>query len=101
MESMPTPHERPEDDPAIKAVEETILERANREIAQEQAGKWGTIAKNESTDNAFQHGIKTQGRVARQEWDKFIERHPDKAEKYRGAFPDINDALERKSKKKS
>lgn len=93
--------ERPEDDPEIKKIEETVLARTNKDIADMQAGKQGVIAQRESTDTYGETWQRQYARVAMQEWDTFITTHPDIAKKYREKLPEIDAAYKRKELRKS
>lgn len=86
----------PKDDPALQAIETSVTERVNREVASFQKGQWGAGAQNESNRIGGYGDVwdRTATRVSMQEWDKAIRDNPDIAEKYADYDP-VKRAVER------
>lgn len=91
-------YERPSDDPSIREIMRTIDERSGREYAQYVRGQWGPNAQRGALSNSGGSSrSQIEWRVGNRAWDDFIQTNPDMAEKYKGKFKDIDEALERRA----
>ncbi|MCH8821113.1 hypothetical protein IID23_01160 [Patescibacteria group bacterium] len=93
-------YEDPANDPAIRDLEERITNLTNQAVQSEKSGMWGEAKADEANRFGNDRWESNNIAVSMREWDRFVERYPEKVEGYIGKFPEIRAALERQNEDK-